>query len=107
MPRPAIWVDTVIAPWAPASATMAASWASFLALSTVHAQPGAVELAGEPLGLGDVERADQDGPPGGVRRRRPRSTTASSFSSTVGYSRSGSSARTHGRFGGITAISRP
>ncbi len=30
-------------------------------------QPGPVELAGQPLGFGDVERADQDGPPGGVR----------------------------------------
>ena len=39
VPRPAIWVDTVIAPRAPASATMAASWASFLALSTVHGSP--------------------------------------------------------------------
>jgi hypothetical protein len=36
VPRPAICVDTVTASYAPASRTIAASWASFLAFSTTH-----------------------------------------------------------------------
>ena len=36
VPRPAIWVDTVTAPSEPASATIAASSASFFAFSTTH-----------------------------------------------------------------------
>src|SRR5699024_7969670 len=36
VPRPAIWVDTVILPYVPASAMIAASSASLRALSTTH-----------------------------------------------------------------------
>ena len=106
VPRPAIWVDTVIAPWAPASATMAASWASFLALSTAQRSPARPSSP--------ASRSDSATSSVPIRTGRPVAcaaatspTTASSFSLTVAYSRSGWSARTHGRFGGITAISRP
>jgi hypothetical protein len=44
-PRPAIWVDTVTAPYAPASAMIAASSASFLALSTTQSTPAALRPA--------------------------------------------------------------
>ena len=39
VPRPAIWVETVMAARVPASATIAASSASFLALSTMQLRP--------------------------------------------------------------------
>src|SRR5439155_865299 len=39
VPRPAIWVDTVMAERAPASATIAASSASFLAFRTAQPSP--------------------------------------------------------------------
>ena len=67
-PRPAIWVETVTAPYAPASAMIAASSSSFLALSTTHGTPAALQAGGQPLGLLHVERADQHRPARLVRR---------------------------------------
>ena len=106
MPRPAIWVDTVIAPSAPASATTAASSASFLALRTTHDRPAAASRS--------ASRSDSAMSSVPIRTGRPvacaaatSSTTAFSFCATVAYSRSGWSSRTHGRFGGITATSSP
>ena len=106
MPRPAIWVDTVIAPRLPASATIAASCASFLALSTTCGSPAAARL--RPI------RSDSAMSRVPIRTGRPArcaavtsATTDFSFCRCFAYRRSGWSSRTHGRFGGITATSRP
>ena len=65
-----------------------------------------LEPSRQPFRLFDVQRADQHRAPGGVRGGDLGGDRVS-FCSAVAYSRSGSSSRTHGRFGGITATSSP
>ena len=71
-PRPVIWVETVTAPTAPASATIAASFVVVLGVehdTTATPSVGEGGLARQ-LGLGfTLERADQDGAAGRVGDR--------------------------------------
>ena len=107
VPRPAMLVEMVTAPGAPAWAMIAASSSSFLALSTSQAMPARVERRGELLRFPDARRADQDRPARGVdagdlRGRAPRCLASLWVKTTSGRSR-----RTQGRCGGTTTTPRP
>ena len=106
VPRPAIWVDTVIAPAAPASATIAASSASFFAFSTTQGRPSRTNWAASRSDSATSSVPSSTGRPDSCAAATAL-TTAPSLSSTCWYSRSGSSSRIHGRFGGMTATSSP
>ena len=82
VPRPAMLVATVTAPLWPAIATILASSACTLALSTVCGTPSFGQLVGEVLGLLDRDGADQDRLALLVRSRMS-STTASYLASSV------------------------
>ncbi len=106
VPRPAICVDTVIAPRAPASLMIAASSASFLAFSTTQGRSAAASWV--------ATRSDSAMSRVPIRTGRPAACaaaisamTACSLPAWVAYSRSGSSSRTEGRLDGITATSSP
>ena len=67
MPRPAMLVEIVTAPSAPARATIAASSASFLAFSTSHAHARAPQPLGQALRFRHAGRSDQHRTACGVR----------------------------------------
>ena len=66
VPRPAMFVEIVTAPRAPAPAMIRASASSFFAFSTAQATPAVAKRVGHPRGLLDGQRADQHRPAGGV-----------------------------------------
>ncbi len=67
MPRPAIWVDTVIAPRAGLGDDGGLLGVVLGVEHRARTGPARPSSLGQPLGLGHVQGADQDGAAGGVR----------------------------------------
>ena len=67
MPRPAMFVEIVTAPSAPARATIAASSRIVLRVQHLARDAARAQPRGQPLRLRDGGRADQHRPAGGVR----------------------------------------
>ena len=67
VPRPAMFVEMVTAPSAPARGDDAASWSSCFALRTAHEHAPCGDRGREPFGLGDGRGPDENGPTGRMR----------------------------------------
>ena len=106
MPRPAMFVEMVTAPTAPARATMSASSASFFAFSTSQRTPASRSRAARPSDSVTVDVPTSTGRPVACARVIS-STMARSFASRCVKTRSSRSTRTMGRWVGMTTTSNP
>ncbi len=105
VPRPAMFVATVIRPWPPASETMSASWAVWAALRTRWTRPAAVRRRLISSLLATLRVPTRTGTPRSFSSHT-RATAASNLASAVSNMRVGSWTRMHGRLVGMRTMGR-